>query len=188
MQNPYLVDLGIRAESLIVLANQATQGLIMIFFTSSIASLIVVCFLIVSYLGLNDTQDYGGKHLITPCYCLIAILYLTRIFSIMASGQRLTIKVKQSRRTLEDTMMKKDISYIAHKGECDKLRILWKRLEVYQYLFPIAPYAVFALSNKTFCTTLASVITYIVVLIKLRGVETSKAIPEAILMNTTVHF
>ena len=188
MQNPDLVDIGISVERLIVLANQATQGLIMIFFTSSIASLIVVCFLIVSYLGLNDTQDYGGKHLITPCYCLIAFLYLTRIFSIMASGQRLTIKVKQSRRTLEDTMMKKDMSYIAYKGECDKLHILWKRLEVYQYLFPIAPYAVFALSNKTFCTTLASVITYIIVLIKLRGVETSKAIPEAILMNTTVHF
>ena len=160
----------------------------MIFFTSSIASLIVVCFLIVSYLGLNDSKEYGGKHLITPCYSLIAVLYLIRICSIMASGQRLSVKVKQSRRALEDTMMKKDMSYTVNKGESDKIHILRKRLEVYQYLFPIAPYAVFALSNKTFCTTLASVITYIVVLIKLRGVETSKAIPEAIFVNNTANF
>ena len=160
----------------------------MIFFTSSIASLIVVCFLIVSYLGLNDSKENGGKHLITPCYSLIAVLYLIRICSIMASGQRLSVKVKQSRRALEDTMMKKDMSYIVYKGDSDKIHILRKRLEVYQYLFPITPYAVFALSNKTFCTTLASVITYIVVLIKLRGVETSKTIPEAILANNTAHF
>ena len=113
---------------------------------------------------------------------------IIRICSIMASGQRLSVKVKQSRRALEDTMMKKDMSYIVYKGDSDKVHILRKRLEVYQYLFPIAPYAVFALSNKTFCTTLASVITYIVVLIKLRGVETSKAIPEAILANNTAQF
>ena len=175
-------------ERLIIPANRATQGLIMIFFTSSIASLIVVCFLIVSLFGLNDTKEHSGNHIIAPCYILIAVLYLIRIYCIMESGQRVAIKVKQSRRALEDIMIKKDILYIVNKGESDKVHILRKRLEVYQYLFPIAPYAVFALSNKTFCTTLASVITYIVVLIKLRGVETSKAIPEAILMNTTVHF
>ena len=106
----------------------------------------------------------------------------------MASGQRLSTKVKQSRRALEDIMIKTDNLYIVNKGESDKVHILRKRLEVYQYLFPIAPYAVFALSNKTFCTTLASVITYIVVLIKLRGVETAKAIPETTLANNTVVF
>ena len=53
--------------------------------------------------------------------------------------------------------------------------VLRKRLEVYQYLNPISPYAVFGLSNKAFGGTLASIVTYIIVLIKLRGVETAKS-------------
>ena len=106
----------------------------------------------------------------------------------MESGQRVAIKVKQSRRVLEDVLMITEMASPSSKGHCDKLYVLHKRLEVYQYIVPIAPYAVFTLNNKTFCTTLASVITYIVILIKLRGVETSKAIPEAIFANNTSHF
>ena len=175
-------------ERLIIPANRATQGLIMIFFTSSIASLIVVCFLIVSLFGLNDTKEHSGNHIIAPCYILIAVLYLIRIYCIMESGQRVAIKVKQSRRALEDVLMIKEMESLASKGNCDKLYVLHKRLEVYQYIVPIAPYTVFTLNNKTFCTTLASVITYIVILIKLRGVETSKTTPEDIFVNDTSHF
>ena len=45
---------------------------------------------------------------------------------------------------------------------------------MYQYAAPISPYAVFSLNNKTFCATVATIITYIVILIKLRGVENLK--------------
>ena len=180
-----LIDFGLRVERLITKTNQTTQGLIMIFFSSSIASLTVMCFLIVSHLGLSETQEYNGKHLLTSCHSLIAVLYLIRVYSIMASGQELSVKVKRSRRTLEDAMMEGNLACIGNNGECDKVDILRKRLEIYQYLCPISPYAVFTLSTKTFCTTLASVITYIVILIKLRGVETSKASTEAILTNNT---
>ena len=180
-----LIDFGLRVERLITKTNQTTQGLIMIFFSSSIASLTVMCFLIVSHLGLSETQEYNGKHLLTSCHSLIAVLYLIRVYSIMASGQELSVKVKRSRRTLEDAMMEGNLACVGNNGECDKVDILRKRLEIYQYLCPISPYAVFTLSTKTFCTTLASVITYIVILIKLRGVETSKASTEAILTNNT---
>ena len=159
----------------------------MIFFSSSIASLTVMCFLIVSHLGLSETEEYNGKLLITSCHSLIAVLYLIRIYSIMASGQALSIKVKRSKRTLEDAIIEGNPASVGNSGECDEVYILRKRLEVYQYLCPIAPYAVFTLNTKTFCTTLASVITYIVILIKLRGVETSKATTEAILANNTTN-
>ena len=147
-----------------------------------------MCFLIVADLGLNDdTQKYNGKNLITTCHSLVAVLYLIRIYSIMASGEQLAVKVKQARRVLDDVLMKENMAFIENKGECDKVYVLRKRLEVYQYLSPIAPYAVFNLSIKTFCTTLATVITYIVVLIKLQGVETSKATTKVIEANSTAH-
>ena len=160
----------------------------MIFFSSSIASLTVMCFLIVSHLGLSETEEYNGKLLITSCHSLIAVLYLIRIYSIMVSGQELSAKVKRSKRTLEDAIIEGNPASVGNSGECDKVYILRKRLEMYQYLCPIAPYAVFTLNTKTFCTTLASVITYIVILIKLRGVETSKVTTEAILANDTANF
>ena len=183
-----MIDFGLRVERLITKTNQATQGLIMIFFSSSIASLTVMCFLIVSHLGLSETEEYNGKHLLTSCHSLIAVLYLIRIYSIMASGQALSVKVKWSRRTLEDAIIEGNLACIGNNRECDKVDILRKRLEIYQYLCPIAPHGVFTLNTKTFCTTLASVITYIVILIKLRGVETSKAATESILANNTTNF
>ena len=187
LQNTELIRFGLSIEHLIVLANKATQELVMVFFSSSIASLTVMCFLIVADLGLNNaTQEYSGKNLLTTCHCLVAVLYLIRVYSIMASGQQLSVKVKQARRVLDDVIMKENTAFVANKGECDKIYVLRKRLEVYQYLSPIAPYGVFALSSKTFCTTLASVITYLVVLIKLQGAETSKSAPEV--ANSTSNF
>ena len=170
------------------MANKATQELIMVFFSSSIASLTVMCFLIVADLGLsNATHEYSGKHLLITCHSLVAVLYLIRVYSIMASGQQLSVKVKQARRVLDDVIMKENTAFIENKEESDKVYVLRKRLEVYQYLSPIAPYAVFNLSIKTFCTTLATVITYIVVLIKLQGVETSKATTKVVEANSTAH-
>ena len=187
LHNTELIRFGLSIEHLIVLANKATQGLVMVFFSSSIASLTVMCFLIVADLGLNNaTQEYSGKNLLTTCHSLVAVLYLIRVYSIMASGQQLSIKVKQARRVLDDVIMKENMAFIGNKGERDKVYVLRKRLEVYQYLSPITPYGVFTLSSKTFCTTLASVITYLVVLIKLQGAETSKATPEV--ANSTSYF
>ena len=188
VQNKELIDFGLNVEHLIILANKATQELIMVFFSSSIASLTVMCFLIVADLGLsNATHEYSGKHLLITCHSLVAVLYLIRVYSIMASGQQLSVKVKQARRVLDDVIMKENTAFIENKEESDMVYVLRKRLEVYQYLSPIAPYAVFNLSIKTFCTTLATVITYIVVLIKLQGVETSKATTKVIEANSTAH-
>ena len=60
------------------------------------------------------------------------------------------------------------------KKSTDEISLLQRRLEVYNYLHPISPHSIFGLSNRTFCGTLATIITYIVVLVKVRGVETSK--------------
>ena len=180
-----LIDLGLRIERLVLAANQPTQGLAMIFFIVSIASLVVYCYMIIAYVGLSDMQEYTEKYMLPTCHSLIVILFLSRIYSIMASGQRLTVKVKQSKSALEDNIIKRDMSSIANKIQLDKVYLLYRRLEVYQYLSAIEPYAIFTLSNKTFCAVLGSTITYMVVLLKLRGLETCKGPTVAILNNTT---
>ena len=67
-----------------------------------------------------------------------------------------------------------------------KIYMLQKRLEVYQYISPISPYSAFGLNNKTFCATLATIISYIVIMIKLRGVENAKAASSLRIINETV--
>ena len=64
--------------------------------------------------------------------------------------------------------------------------MLQRRLEMYQYVAPISPFSVFGLNNKTFCATLATIISYIVVLIKLRGVEIPKTLTNLQAVNETI--
>ena len=57
---------------------------------------------------------------------------------------------------------------------------------MYQYVAPISPYSVFGVNNKTFCATLATVVTYIVILIKLRGLGNSKVASNVQIFNETL--
>ena len=178
--------MGLKVERLITTANCATQGLIMTFFASTIACLIIICFQLVAHLGLNDVFTGIKKTSMVTGLCFVIVMYLMRFYSLMKSGQLLTIKIKQVRRTLEDSLIQQDAPFNLTDKSSDKLSVLRKRLEVYQYLSPISPYAVFGLSNRAFCATLATTVTYIIVLIKLRGMESSKTDSTIDTVNKTL--
>ena len=98
-------------------------------------------------------------------------MYLMRFYYVMNSGEQLAAKIKQSRRALEDALINEVSPCSLTENDKYKLSALRRRLEAYQHLYPISPYSVFSLSNKTFCATLATTITYIIVLIKWRDME-----------------
>ena len=89
----------------------------------------------------------------------------------MNSGQRLGNSVAQSKRALEEYTLAHKSSFQLTIQNSTKLKILQKRLDIYQLVHPISPYSVFSLNRKTFYSTVALIITYIVVLIKLRDGE-----------------
>ena len=168
-----LVELGLQLETLIIATNHATQGFIATIFTSHIVCLVFICYHVVSALGLNEATTGILKILQVASGSLAAAMYLVRLFSLMNAGQQLSVKVQQARRTFENKIILEDSKGINEKYK-DKSYMLQKRLELYQYVAPISPYSVFGVNNKTFCATLATVVTYIVILIKLRGMGNSK--------------
>ena len=159
-----------KLEKIIVTTNRATEGLISTIFSSHLVCLVFVCYHVISSLGLNDAITERLRMWQSMAGSFTAAMYLIRLYSLMNAGQTLSVKVKQARRAFENNVFIKQ-----YKGANDesstKSYLLHKRLEMYQYAAPISPYAVFSLNKKTFCATVATIITYIVILIKLRGVE-----------------
>ena len=136
-------------------------------------------------MSLNDLIAPNIRNLHVSALSGGVALYLFRFYRLMSSGQRLLIKVKQSKRALENSIINiKSTSSLSEKCKKD-FSVLRKRLEVYQYLPPISPYGIFGLSNKTFCATLATMISYIIILVKLRGMDTSKTLTDISLLNAT---
>ena len=180
-----MFDIGLHLEKLIVTTNRATQGLIATIFSYHIVSLVFICYHIVSSLGLNNALSGKLKILQIIGGSFAASMYLVRFYSLMNSGQQLSIKVKQTRRAFENNIILKESNGATDESR-QKSYILQRRLEIYQYVSPISPYAVFGLNNKTFCATLATIISYIVILIKLRGVESPKSATSLQSANATI--
>ena len=156
-------------------------------YTSSLISITILSFQLVSNLGLNELHE-GENRMALAATCFFAVLmYLFRLHILTKSGHNLGNKIRKSVRVLEDGIISKRISSQLKEESCNKLFVLRKRLEVYQYLSPIAPYSVFSLNHRTFCATLATVLSYILVLLKLRGVETSAAQAGPNDINKTVN-
>ena len=180
-----ILEIGLELENIIVAANHATQGLIATFFIGMVVCLVSVFFAIVSTLGLNDTATGYLKVIHATGGIIEATMFLFRFYRLMNSGDRLWKNVKQSRRTFENKIILNEGIEIKDNVK-QKSYVLQKRLDVYQYVSPISPYAVFGLCSKTFFATLATVISYVVILIKLRGVDeqhgtiTSRAVNETI--------
>ena len=180
-----ILEIGLKLESIIVTANTSMQGLIAIFFVSIVALLTTFSFQIVSTLGLNHSGTENIRNVHVSALSFGVALFLLRFHRLMRSGQQLLIKVKQSKRALENSILSlKSTSILSEKGKTN-LSVLRKRLEMYQYLPPISPYGIFGLSNKTFCATLATMISYIIILVKLRGMDTSEKFTDINLLNAT---
>ena len=179
-----ILNIGLQLENIILVANNTTQGFLATFFISVIIGLVYICFNIVSPLGLNDASTGNLKILHVLAAVFGTAMYLTRFYRLMHSGERLWIKVKQSRRVFENRIILSD-SIRIRENNSQKSYVLQKRLDVYQYVSPLSPYAVFGLSIKTFYATLATVISYVVILIKLRGVDAADAVMTSHVVNGT---
>ena len=163
-----LIDLGLSLEKLIVKANNTTRVFITACYFGSVASCVLVAFQLSAMIKAEDFNYSDERKLIIFGYIFSIIMYLIRLYFMMNSGQRLGISVIQSKRALEEFTLNYEEDFTLSRQYTSKLTTLQKRLDAYQLIHPISPYSVFSLSRKTFYSTLGIIITYIVLLVKLR--------------------
>ena len=186
LENETVVDVGLKLEKLIPAASNGFSGLILTFYFSTVSCLIAVSFQFVVVVGLNNVLIGGNKLVFAGAFFLVIIMYIVRMYMIMKSGQALAVQIKHSRRLLEDVMIREEESNQIRHCHSNKTLILRKRLELYQtFQHPISPFSIFSVNIKTFCATIATIFTYIIVLIKLRGIETSDRCTALNLTNET---
>jgi len=163
-----LIDLGLSLEKLIVKANNTTRVFITACYFGSVASCVMIAFQLAAMVKTEDFNYSDERKLIIFGYIFSIIMYLIRLYFMMNSGQRLGISVIQSKRALEEFTLNYEEDFMLSRQYTSKLTTLQKRLDAYQLIHPISPYSVFSLSRKTFYSTLGIIITYIVLLVKLR--------------------
>ena len=159
---------------LIVTTNNITKLFITACYAGSVASCILIAFQLAAMIKAGDFNSSNERKLIIFGYIFSTVMYLTRLYFLMDSGQRLGNGVIQSKRALEEYTISQEADLALSRKYANKLTILQKRLDAYQLIHPISPYSVFNLSRKTFYSTLGVILTYIVLLIKLRDVPKGK--------------
>ena len=167
-QKERIIDLGLSLEKLILTMNNAIRGLLTTFYTATVLSCILISFQLTATLKADDFSCSDERKIIFCGYIFSSLMYLTRLYFLMDSGQRLGTSINQSKRALEEYTLANESVFVLTTHYWSKLKILQKRLDTYQLVHPISPYSMYNLSRKTFYSTLALIITYIVVLIKLR--------------------
>ena len=163
-----LVDIGLKLQKLVGTTNNSLQGLTSSSYIYSIFVMILFSFQMLSNVFSNAVHTAENKVIWCIICSLVVLMYLFRLKMLMKSGQQLGNIIRESRMNLEEILLKFPPSKMKEE-EVNKISILGSRLESYQLTPPITPYGIFSLNNKTFFATLATMITYIVVLIKLRG-------------------
>ena len=148
--------------------NNAIRGLLTTFYTATVLSCILISFSLTATLKADDFSCSNERKIILCGYIFSALMYLTRLYFLMESGQRLGTSINQSKRALEEYTLTTESAFVLTTHYSTKLKVLQKRLDTYQLVHPISPYSMYNLSRKTFYSTLALIITYIVILIKLR--------------------
>ena len=186
IENDSILDIGLKVEKSLLTANSAFSGIIMTFYAGTVGCLIIISFMCVGTMGLNEKLIGSNKLFFAGALFLATLMHLMRLYIIMDSAQTLGNEIKKTKRVLEEIMIRQEYNSSNEFKNTNKMFVLRKRLEVYQLFPPISPFSVVSLGHRTFGATLATIITYIVVLIKLRGLETSQTCPPSILMNDTV--
>ena len=138
-ENGFFIDIGLRIEKVVKTANKVSQGLIMTCYTSSLLSLTILSFQLVSSLGLNDVHTDVNRVLVASTCLFSVLMYLIRLYILMKSGEILRNNIQRSMRVLEDIIIGQRLSSKLKEESCNNLFILRKRLEAYQLLYPIAP-------------------------------------------------
>ena len=167
-QDGHKVDIGLKLEKVVGITNKALQGITSSTYIYSIFIMIAFSFQMLSNTLSNAVHTTESKVIWCIIGILVVFMYLMRLKFLMRSGQVLSNIIKESRISLEEALIENPPSKMKDE-DVNKINILRSRLESYQLTPPITPYGIFSLNNKTFFATLATMITYMVVLIKLRG-------------------
>ena len=167
-QNERIIDLGLSLEKLVLTMNNAIRGLLTTFYSATVLSCILISSQLTTTLKADDFSCSNERKIILCGYIFSSLMYLTRLYFLMDSGQRLGTSINQSKRALEEHTLANESAFVLTTHYSEKLKVLQKRLDTYQLVHPISPYSMYNLSRKTFYSTLALIITYIVILIKLR--------------------
>ena len=125
------VDLGLSLEKLIASANSTFQGMISACYTSTVTCVVMVVFQCTHLGALESTdkskemesdedvkgtesvEDVQGmesdeeirRWIMNIAYVFATLMYLTRLYFLMESGQKLAVTVKKAKRLLEDVML-----------------------------------------------------------------------------------
>ena len=177
-----LIELGLMIQTTVRKTNKTFREFIATSYVCSVISLTLSMFVVVANLTLNEEQNLDFITGIFFCECLVC---LVRLYYLMSSGEFLANKIKQSKRVLEEVGIFQEISSenCKHQTYYKTYYVLQQRLNIDH---PIAPFSIFTTNNKTFVVTITTIITYIVILIKLRGTETSLPYDGNNKINTTM--
>ena len=168
-----ILKLGFGIEGLVIQVNNLLKGLTVITYFTCVVKFTITAYQCVSILTLNDTFQAPNKPMYIAMMFFGCLIYLVRLYFIMKSGQQLGVSIKQSKRALEDYCLAQGDSTQFKYPISNTFFVLQQRLGID---FPIAPFYLFNVNSRTFFATLATVVTYLVILKKLRGAETSNSI------------
>ena len=127
--------------------------------------------------NLNDDDDDGVEYatmmlkkvFVIAGFFLAFTMHIFRFNALMSSGQRFGDVINEATPVLDRYEIISESKLSLTQTYIKKLSQLQKRLDIYQSKHPISPYSIFDLNLKTFYSTLAALLTYVMTLIKISG-------------------
>ena len=167
-----VVDLGLHLESVLRVAANTLEKMIAVSYFTSAISLTITSFVLLTQLTVNEIEYDAQYYGFSTFYFFLCLLFYVRLYYLMITGQYLITQMKDAKISLEDYRLNQEVSLSEFNFQkYYKMELLQDRIGNDS---PIAPFSIFSLSIKTFVATLATILTYIFILIKMRGIEDSK--------------
>ena len=167
-----VVDLGLHLESVLSLTADTLEKMNAVSYFTSAISLTITSFVLLTQLTLNEVEYDAQYYGFSTFYFFLCLLFYTRLYFLMITGQYLITQMKNAKISLENFRLNQEVSLSQFNFQkFYKMELLQDRIGNDS---PIAPFSIFSLSIGTFARTLATIVTYIVILIRMRGFEDSK--------------
>lgn len=149
-------------------ANTCLGGMIMITYTNCLF-LATISLYLTSSMAINR---YQGIELIFIALSriLMAILSITRLFFITSFGQGLTSIMRKCGYTIKKNQINHPCS---DKLKSEKFDLIYQLLKDNSHS-PITPISAFSLSNRTLLGIIATILTYLVVLIRFKACKNDR--------------
>ena len=172
VQLDQVVDPGLHLESVLRATASTLEKMIAVSYFTSAVSLTITSFVLLTQLTLNEVEYDAQYYGFSTFYFFLCLLFYVRLYFLMITGQYLITQMKDAKTSLEDFRLNQEVSLTQFNFQkFYKMELLQDRIGNDS---PIAPFSIFSLSIKTFVATLATILTYIFILIRMRGLEDSK--------------